>query len=169
KPNFNFLVDDIADLLVSKYGVSRVLKRQKRSASVPAPDEVIKEFAGIPPIECFPFQLNQVFMNLLVNASHAIEARGTITLRTGHDDVWVWVEVQDTGRGIKPENLARIFEPFFTTKPVGQGTGLGLSLSYGIVQKHGGRIEVNSELGQGSTFKVILLKKPPVKAVEAEA
>jgi signal transduction histidine kinase len=130
--------------------------------------DVIKEFAGIPPIECFPFQLNQVFMNLLVNASHAIEARGTITIRTGHDDAWVWVEVQDTGRGIKPENLARIFEPFFTTKPVGQGTGLGLSLSYGIVQKHGGRIEVNSELGQGTTFKVILLKTPPVKAVEAE-
>ncbi|MDO8250355.1 MAG: ATP-binding protein [Rhodoferax sp.] len=129
--------------------------------------DVIKEFAGIPPIECFPFQLNQVFMNLLVNASHAIEARGTITIRTGHDDAWVWVEVQDTGRGIKPENLARIFEPFFTTKPVGQGTGLGLSLSYGIVQKHGGRIEVNSELGQGTTFKVILLKKPPVKAIAA--
>jgi signal transduction histidine kinase len=129
--------------------------------------EVIREFAGIPQIECFPFQLNQVFMNLLVNASHAIETHGTITIRTGHDEVWVWVEVQDTGRGIKPENLARIFEPFFTTKPVGQGTGLGLSLSYGIVQKHGGRIEVNSALGQGTTFKVILLKKPPAKAVEA--
>ncbi|WP_114973989.1 ATP-binding protein [Rhodoferax ferrireducens] len=131
--------------------------------------EVIREFAGIPQIECFPFQLNQVFMNLLVNASHAIEKHGTITIRTGHDEAWVWVEVQDTGRGIKPENLARIFEPFFTTKPVGQGTGLGLSLSYGIVQKHGGRIEVDSELGQGTTFKVILLKKPPAKAVEAQA
>lgn len=130
--------------------------------------EVVKEFADIPQIECFPFQLNQVFMNLLVNASHAIEKHGTITIRTGHDDVWVWVEVQDTGRGIKPENLVRIFEPFFTTKPVGQGTGLGLSLSYGIVQKHGGRIEVNSVLGQGTTFKVILPKKPPVKVVEAE-
>jgi len=130
--------------------------------------EVVREFAGIPQIECFPFQLNQVFMNLLVNASHAIEKHGTITIRTGHDDVWVWVEVQDTGRGIKPENLARIFEPFFTTKPVGQGTGLGLSLSYGIVQKHGGRIEVDSELGQGTTFKVILLKKPPAKVVEIE-
>ncbi len=107
-------------------------------------------------------------MNLLVNASHAIEKHGTITIRTGHDETWVWVEVQDTGRGIKPENLARIFEPFFTTKPVGQGTGLGLSLSYGIVQKHGGRIEVDSELGQGTKFKVILLKKPPAKVVEIE-
>ena len=120
--------------------------------------EVVKEFAGIAPIECFPLQLNQVFMNLLINASHAIEEHGTITIRTGHDEVQSWVEVQDTGRGIKPENLSRIFEPFFTTKPVGQGTGLGLSLSYGIVKKHGGRFEVASTLGVGSTFKVIFPK-----------
>jgi signal transduction histidine kinase len=121
---------------------------------------VVKEFGGIPAIECFPFQLNQVFMNLLVNASHALEDRGTITIRTGHDDSHVWVEVQDTGKGIKPENLIRIFEPFFTTKPVGQGTGLGLSLAYGIVKKHDGCIEVKSELGQGTVFKIILPKKP---------
>ncbi|MDP2369874.1 ATP-binding protein [Rhodoferax sp.] len=121
--------------------------------------EVVKELAGLPQIECFPFQLNQVFMNLLVNASHAIEERGTITLRTGQDDRWVWVEVQDTGKGIKPEHLQKIFEPFFTTKPVGKGTGLGLSLSYGIVQKHDGRIDVQSEVGQGTTFRVTLPKR----------
>ena len=121
--------------------------------------EVIKEFAGIPQVECFAFQLNQVFMNLLINASHAIEGRGTIAIRTGHDDACVWVEVQDSGRGIKPEHLSRIFEPFFTTKPVGQGTGLGLSRAYGIVKKHDGRIEVKSELGQGTVFRVILPKK----------
>ncbi|MDP3655209.1 MAG: ATP-binding protein [Rhodoferax sp.] len=120
--------------------------------------EVVKEFGGIPPIECFPFQLNQVFMNLLVNASHAIEGHGKITIRTGQDDSQLWVEVQDTGKGIKPENLQRIFEPFFTTKPVGQGTGLGLSLSYGIVKKHEGHIDVTSELGQGTTFRVVLPK-----------
>lgn len=120
---------------------------------------VVKEYAGIAPIECFAFQLNQVFMNLLVNASHAIETQGTITLRTGQDDSTVWVQVQDTGRGIKPENLARIFEPFFTTKPVGQGTGLGLSVAYGIVKKHNGRIDVTSEVGKGSTFTVVLPKK----------
>jgi two-component system NtrC family sensor kinase len=128
--------------------------------------EVLKEFAGLPEIECFPSQLNQVFMNLLINASHAIDGRGTITIRTGHDETQVWVEVQDTGKGIKPENLGRIFEPFFTTKPVGQGTGLGLSLSYGIVKKHDGRIEVKSELGQGSTFRVVLQKTPSVKAIQ---
>ena len=120
--------------------------------------DVVREFAGIPRIECFPFQLNQVFMNLLVNASHALDGRGTITIRTGHDDSQVWVEVQDTGRGIKPEHLSKIFEPFFTTKPVGQGTGLGLSLAYGIVKKHGGRVEARSELGRGTVFTVILPK-----------
>lgn len=123
--------------------------------------EVVKEYGGIPPIECFPFQLNQVFMNLLVNASHSLDAGGTITIRTGHDDSMVWIEVQDTGKGIKPENLPRIFEPFYTTKPVGQGTGLGLSLAYGIVKKHDGRIEVKSELGLGTMFKVILPKAAP--------
>jgi signal transduction histidine kinase len=120
---------------------------------------VVKEFAGIAPIECFAFQLNQVFMNLLVNAAHAIEERGTITLRTGQDDDVVWVQVQDSGHGIKPEHLSRIFEPFFTTKPVGKGTGLGLSVAYGIVKKHNGRIEVKSDIGQGSSFTVILPKK----------
>jgi signal transduction histidine kinase len=120
---------------------------------------VVKEFAGMAPIECFAFQLNQVFMNLLVNAAHAIEARGTITLRTGQDDDVVWVQVQDSGQGIKPEHLSRIFEPFFTTKPVGKGTGLGLSVAYGIVKKHDGRIEVKSDLGRGSSFTVILPKK----------
>lgn len=126
--------------------------------------DVVKQFAGLPQIECFPFQLNQVFMNLLVNASHAIEERGTITLRTGHDAQSLWVEVQDTGKGIKPEHLQKIFDPFFTTKPVGQGTGLGLSLSYGIVQKHDGRIDVQSEVGKGTTFRVVLPKAATIKS-----
>jgi PAS domain S-box-containing protein len=120
--------------------------------------KVIKEYGNIGQIECFPFQLNQVFMNLLINASHAIENQGTITIRTGQDDTQVWAEVQDTGKGIQPEHLGRIFEPFFTTKPVGKGTGLGLSLAYSIVKKHLGRIEVQSEVGKGSVFKVILPK-----------
>jgi signal transduction histidine kinase len=97
-------------------------------------------------------------MNLLVNAAHAIEQRGTITVRTGQDDNQVWIEVQDNGKGIKPEHLNRIFDPFFTTKPVGKGTGLGLSLAYSIVKKHDGRIDVKSEVGHGSVFKVLLPK-----------
>ncbi len=124
--------------------------------------KVVKEYGGVPPIECLPSQLNQVFMNLLVNAAHAIEEQGVITIRSGHDDSQVWVEVADTGKGIAPEHLGRIFEPFFTTKPVGKGTGLGLSLSYSIVNKHGGHIEVHSQVGQGSTFRVILPRTPPL-------
>lgn len=118
--------------------------------------EVVKEYGDLPEVECLSSQLNQVFMNLLVNAAHAISQRGTITIRTGCKGDEVWVEVADTGKGIAPENMKRIFDPFFTTKPIGQGTGLGLSLSYGIIKKHKGRIEVESELGRGTTFRVCL-------------
>ena len=118
--------------------------------------DIVKEYSGIPDIECVPSQLNQVFMNLLINAAQAIEEHGRITLRSGQEGDNVWVEVEDTGKGIKPEHLERIFDPFFTTKPVGSGTGLGLSLSYGIVQKHGGLIEVKSAVGKGTIFRVVL-------------
>jgi signal transduction histidine kinase len=118
--------------------------------------EVVKEYGGIPKILCMPAQLNQVFMNLLTNAGQAIDTHGRITIRTGLEGQNVWVEVEDTGKGIKPENVDRIFDPFFTTKPVGTGTGLGLSVSFGIVQKHGGRIEVRSELGKGTAMRVWL-------------
>jgi signal transduction histidine kinase len=125
--------------------------------------EVVKEYAGISDIECIPSQINQVFMNLLINAAQAIDKHGRITVRTGQEEQKVWIEVQDTGRGIKSEHLSRIFEPFFTTKPVGKGTGLGLSLSYGIVSKHNGRIEVCSEEGKGSTFRVWLPISQPAE------
>ncbi|OAH99993.1 histidine kinase [Methylomonas methanica] len=118
--------------------------------------DVVKEYGGIPEVNCIASQLNQVFMNLLINAVQAIEDHGRITLRTGHDEKNVWVEVEDTGKGIRPEQLGKIFDPFFTTKSVGMGTGLGLSLSYGIVKKHNGRIEVKSELGKGTCFRVLL-------------
>ncbi|MFZ2853620.1 MAG: ATP-binding protein [Rhodocyclaceae bacterium] len=126
--------------------------------------EVVKEFGGIPEIECLAGQLNQVFANLLVNAAQSMEGPGRITLRTGTDGADVWVEVADTGKGISPEHLPRIFDPFFTTKPVGEGTGLGLSLSFGIVKKHGGRIEVSSEAGRGTTFRVILPMQAPTRS-----
>ena len=120
--------------------------------------DVVRQYAALPEVRCLPSELNQVFMNLLVNAAHAIgnDRRGTITIRTGTEGNQVWVEVADDGAGIAPEHLPHLFDPFFTTKPVGQGTGLGLSLSYGIVQKHGGRITVASEPGQGSAFRVYL-------------
>jgi len=116
--------------------------------------EVIKRCEPLPDVECVPSQLNQVFMNLLVNAAQAITDRGTITIACGTRDEEVWIEVQDTGCGMAPEVARRIFDPFFTTKPVGQGTGLGLSVSYSIVKRHGGRIEVDSTPGQGTTFRV---------------
>ncbi|KAF0191821.1 MAG: hypothetical protein FD165_1544 [Gammaproteobacteria bacterium] len=128
--------------------------------------DVVKEYGDLPDVECIASQLNQVFMNMLVNAAHAIESRGTITVRTGKQgDDWVWAKIMDTGNGIPPDKIKRIFEPFFTTKPVGKGTGLGLSLSYSIVQKHHGRIEVESEAGKGTTFTVWL----PVTQAEAKA
>ncbi len=129
--------------------------------------EVIREYGELPLTECIGSQLNQVFMNLLVNAAHAMEERGVITIRTGTEADWVWVEISDTGQGIEPEHLKRIFDPFFTTKPVGTGTGLGLSLSYGIVEKHGGRIEVDSEPGKGTTFRVWLPVRQADTAMEA--
>jgi signal transduction histidine kinase len=122
---------------------------------------VSKAYGQLPQVKCLPSQLNQVFMNLIVNASQAIQANGVITVRTGCTDDWVWVEVGDNGAGIAPDILTRIFDPFFTTKPVGKGTGLGLSLSYNIVTKHGGRIEVASEPGKGTRFTVHLPVNPP--------
>lgn len=120
--------------------------------------DVRMEIGELPAVECLPSQINQVFLNLLVNAAHAIPdgRRGTITLRGGQDGGHVWIEVEDDGAGIDAAHLSRIFDPFFTTKAVGKGTGLGLSLSYGIVQRHSGRIEVDSVPGRGSTFRVIL-------------
>ncbi|MDR7269320.1 PAS domain S-box-containing protein [Pelomonas saccharophila] len=122
--------------------------------------EIRKDYAVLPPVHCIAAQLNQVFMNLIVNAAHAIKERGTITLATRAEGDWVCIEVADTGSGMSEEVKRRIFEPFFTTKPVGQGTGLGLSLSFSIVQKHGGRIEVDSKPGVGTRFSVWIPVQP---------
>lgn len=126
--------------------------------------ELRKEYGELPPVECLPFQMNQVFMNLLLNAAQAIPDRGVVTVRTGRDGEEGWVEVADTGTGIRPEHLSRLFEPFFTTKPQGKGTGLGLPVSYGIVERHHGRIEVSSELGKGASFRVRLPLRQPASA-----
>lgn len=118
--------------------------------------KIVKKYTAMPALKCNISQLNQVFMNMLVNAGHAIKDNGTITIETGEDQGMVWIKISDTGAGISPEHIGKIFEPFFTTKPIGSGTGLGLSLSYGIVSKHQGRIEVNSELGKGTCFTIML-------------
>ena len=129
--------------------------------------DVVKDYGGISEIECIPSQLNQVFMNLLVNAAQAIETHGTITLRTRRSDDNVCIEIADTGAGIPPQILNRIFDPFFTTKPVGTGTGLGLSITHGIIRKHNGRIEVNSEPGRGTTFRITLPIRQPASSEAA--
>jgi two-component system NtrC family sensor kinase len=192
--DFAFLVEDIPKLLEeSQEGIQRVRKivqdlkdfahagdnedwqwqdlrhSLKRTLNIVHNElkykaEVHLDCEDIPEIRCLPGQLNQVFMNLLVNAAHAIESNGVVRVRTWHEAGWVWVAITDTGCGIPQGVIDRIFDPFFTTKPVGKGTGLGLSISYGIVKKHGGRIEVESQVGRGTTFRVGLPVEGPEDA-----
>ena len=127
--------------------------------------DVRREYGQLPLVECLPSQLNQVFMNLFVNAAQSIPdgRRGTLSVRTGHAGEQVWIEVEDDGCGIPSETLDRIFDPFFTTKPVGKGTGLGLSLSYGIIQKHHGKITSSSTPGNGTLFRITLPVHQPAE------
>ena len=128
--------------------------------------DVIKDYGNLPEVECIASQINQVVMNMLVNAAHAIDERGSITIQTGmNGNDWIWVKIADTGKGISKENIRKIFDPFFTTKPVGEGTGLGMSLSYSIIERHAGNIEVESEIGKGTTFTINI----PVKQQEMRA
>lgn len=117
---------------------------------------IVKEFGEIPPLECYPQQLNQVFMNLLVNAGQAIGDQGEIKIKTHAKNGGIEITFSDTGCGIPAENLRKIFDPFFTTKPIGKGTGLGLHVSYNIIKKHMGTMEVSSKVGNGTTFTIQL-------------
>jgi len=183
--DYNYLRDDLKDLLAeSREGIERVktiisamkdfshieeeeLKRADLHRGIETTlnvvnnelkykAEVIRDFGDLPEVECILSQINQVVMNLLVNAAHAIEEFGKITIRTRHQGDTVTLEVEDTGKGISGEHLNRIFEPFFTTKGIGKGTGLGLSLSFNIIKKHNGEIEVHSQPGQGTRFRITL-------------
>ncbi len=183
----DFITDDLSSLLTeSKDGISRVkdivqdLKDFSHSDSgeftivdvrniidktlnlihseVKYSAELITDYGDLPEVEVMESQIGQVILNLLVNASHAIEDKGTIKIKTmaSKDKETIQISVSDSGKGINPEHIGKLFDPFFTTKPVGKGTGLGLSLSYGIIQRHHGDIEVESELGVGTTFRVTL-------------
>lgn len=125
-----------------------------------------KKLGELPAVVCYSAKINQVIMNLVANAIDASREGGEVTVRTyaeGSPADHVVLEVQDQGTGIDPEVRQRIFDPFFTTKPVGQGTGLGLSISYGIIRDHGGTIDVTSEMGKGSTFRIKLPLSGPAK------
>jgi two-component system NtrC family sensor kinase len=117
---------------------------------------VTKDLSDLPKIKGYPQQLNQVFMNILVNAGQAMPEKGEIQIRTRASDGHVEIRIQDTGTGISPENLKKIFDPFFTTKEIGKGTGLGLHVVHSIVEKHKGTVEVTSEVGRGTTFTISL-------------
>jgi signal transduction histidine kinase len=128
----------------------RLLSRYYGAASV-----VLKrDYGELPLVNCYAGQLNQVWMNLLVNAAQAVGDAGEVRVKTGRVDDRVFVSISDTGCGINPDHLSKIFDPFFTTKPVGEGTGLGLSVSYGIIERHNGTIGVESRFGQGTVFTV---------------
>lgn len=185
KVNLDFIMNDVDSLLQeSQRGVERVKKivldlktfsredsEEKEWSQVEAiidsvlsvvhnelkyKAEVKKEYSETPQIKCHSQKLGQVFINLLVNAAHAIEEKGVITVKTYQEQNNVCIEVSDTGKGISEENLRKIFDPFFTTKQIGMGTGLGLSISYEIVKRHGGEIIVVSKLNKGTTFKIQL-------------
>lgn len=117
---------------------------------------VEKSYGALPPLQCYPGQLNQVFMNLLSNAIQAIEGKGQIQIKTFLQGEQALISITDNGKGMTEEVKQRIFEPFYTTKDVGEGTGLGLSISYGIIEKHGGKMEVLSTPGKGAEFRIHL-------------
>ncbi len=126
--------------------------------------QLVKKYGEIPRVRCYPGQLNQVFMNILMNACDALEDSGTITISTQATERGVRLEICDDGPGVPPEVKSRLFDPFFTTKAVGKGTGLGLSLSHGIIERHGGHISVESQLGEGTCFTIDLpLDAPPME------
>lgn len=133
-----------------------------RHESVQRQLEIVLDLQDLPPVPCQAGKVNQVFLNMLLNAIQACAAGGEVVVRSRAEPEAVVIEIQDNGSGIQPEHLPHLFEPFFTTKPIGQGTGLGLSISYGIIREHHGTITVESEPGRGSLFRVRLPLVAPV-------
>jgi signal transduction histidine kinase len=145
-------IDSTTRLLSRYYGESRIILE--------------RDYGDLPLVSCYAGQLNQVWMNLLVNAAQAVSGEGRVQIRTRLEGGTVLVAISDTGCGITPEHQNKIFDPFFTTKPVGEGTGLGLSIIYGIIERHGGSIKVESELGEGTTFTVSIPVNARLNQVE---
>jgi signal transduction histidine kinase len=181
--DIDFILDDISDLIKeSREGTHRIKKivLDLKDFAHPGEDKlqmadinrniestlnivwnelkykanVSKDYGELPQVSCYPHQLNQVFMNFLVNAAQAIEKSGEINIVTKSVNSHVEISISDTGSGIPKENLQKIFDPFFTTKEVGKGTGLGLNVAYNIIQKHKGTIDVESEVGKGTKFTI---------------
>lgn len=153
-----------ADLNAALQSTLEIARHEIKSKTI----DLRTRFVELRPILCHPGKINQVFLNVLMNAIQASQLGSAIEVRTRQDDPapdgGAVIEVQDAGCGIKPEHLSHIFDPFFTTKPVGQGTGLGLSVSYGIIRDHGGSIEVESEVGRGTLFRIRLPARPPERS-----
>lgn len=126
--------------------------------------DVKKEYSDLPLVRCYPQKLNQVFMNILVNAAQSIKDRGEIKIATLSEDNCIKIIIRDTGCGIPPENIPKIFDPFFTTKDVGKGTGLGLNVAYNIIKKHSGSIDVKSKVGEGTSFTISI----PVEGIDED-
>jgi signal transduction histidine kinase len=174
--NFSRLDETACKVIDIHEGIeSTLVILQHRLQSQPKRGEIqlIKNYGTLPKVECYPAQLNQVFMNLLLNAIDAVEESSAnctckvkqiriVTELSGENQVCV--RISDTGPGIRPEVQSRIFDPFFTTKPIGSGTGLGLSISYQIVKdRHGGKLECHSEVGRGTEFAIELPISQKVK------
>jgi signal transduction histidine kinase len=117
---------------------------------------IIREYGELPAVDCYPGEINQVFMSLLTNAVEAIEGEGSITVRTSAENGNVRVAISDTGSGVAPDELPRLFDPGFSTKGARVKAGMGLLVSLNVMQKHGGTIDVQSEIGKGSTFTIML-------------
>jgi two-component system NtrC family sensor kinase len=149
----NEFVNEVVDLLSQKFKYANI-------------DVDVQLNPELPAIQASATEIQQVLMNILQNAVYAMEKTGgKITILTEADDQNISISIRDTGPGIPPDNMARIFDPFFTTRPVGKGTGLGLSICYGIINKMGGRIDVQSKLDEGTTFTIVLpLDKPAPKS-----
>ncbi len=155
--NFSRLDEDDKKMAFVHEGIDSTLTLLTHKT--PPRTNIYKSYGELPAIACYPGKLNQVFMNILSNALDATEEKGDIFIQTGwkeEENQLIQVSIKDTGSGMSPETQEHLFEPFFTTKDVGKGTGLGMSIAYGIIQQHGGTIEVSSTEGEGSEFRVCL-------------